>query len=67
MKKAAPRQASPPSVHICAVCGRPGAPCGVGSSWYCYRTCKPADWAPARRAAGAAETSKPESVPHAAY
>lgn len=55
-----------PRIHICARCGRPGASCGVGNAWYCYRPCAPADWAPARQA-GAGSTLKPEGVADAAY
>jgi hypothetical protein len=35
-----------PRVHLCARegCGKPGATCGMGAQWFCWRTCTPADW-----------------------
>lgn len=41
-----PAEQVDPRVHVCARCGAPNAGCQQAGQWFCWATCRPADWAP---------------------
>jgi hypothetical protein len=51
--KAQAEPAHDPRIRICRACRKPGASCGMGDAWWCYR-CAPDGWFPGGKRGGRA-------------